>query len=139
MGTSNYSDEFKRDADARLRGIRPREDAVVVFGMGSANPGIVAASPRVSFDLKGVRLEQTVQYLGISSNDRSDDRVVRVHGHPDFGQPVCNLAPKLITDGGQIDRADVDRDTAGKEAVQATDRRGEHIVDHAVKASLGHY
>lgn len=50
-----------------FRGIRPQEDAVVVFGMGSANPGIVAASPNVSLDLKGIRLEQTVQYLGISA------------------------------------------------------------------------
>ena len=52
-----------------FRGGRPREDAVVVFGMGSANPRIVAASPDVSFDLKGIRLKQTVQYLGISGND----------------------------------------------------------------------
>lgn len=31
---------------------------VVVFGMGSANPGIVPASPSVSFDAKGFRLEK---------------------------------------------------------------------------------
>lgn len=82
-----------------LRGIRTREDPVVILGMGSANPGIVAASPSVPFDLKGFRLELTVQYFRITSNDRPNDRVIGVHDHTDFGQTVCNLAPELVTDG----------------------------------------
>ena len=121
-----------------LWGIRPQEDVVIIFCMRSANPGIVAASPRVPFDLKGFRLEVTVQYFGISSYDRGDDRVIGVHGHPDCGQSVCNLAPKLVTDGRQIDSTNVDRDTAGKGAVQATYRCGERIIDDAVEESVGH-
>ncbi|MFN7595377.1 MAG: hypothetical protein ACK5PT_01195, partial [Cereibacter sp.] len=114
-------------------------DAVVVFGMGSANPGIVAASPNVSLDLQGIPLEKTVQYLGISGNDRGDDRVVRVYSHPDFGQPVCNLAPKLITDGCQIDRAYVDRDTVWEVLIQATNGSCKRIINDAVEESVGHH
>lgn len=106
--------------------------------MGSANPGIVAASPSVTFDLKGFRLKVTVQYFRITSNDRRNDRVIGVHFHTDFGQPVCNFAPKLVTDGRQIDSADVDRYTVGKGTVQATYRCGERIIDDAVKESVGH-
>ena len=72
--------------------------------MGRADPRIVPASPSVPFDLKGFRLEVTVQHLPITSNDR----VIGVHDHTDFGQTVCNLALKLVTDGRQIDGVDVD-------------------------------
>jgi hypothetical protein len=89
-------------------GIRPREYAVVILGMGSAYAGIVAASPSVLFDLKGFRLEVAVQYFRTTSNDRRNDRVIGVHDHADFGQTVCNLAPKLVMDRSYIDSADVD-------------------------------
>lgn len=91
-----------------FRGIRPREDAVVIIGPGRADPGIVPASPSVPFDLKGFCLVGTVQHFRIRCNDRRDDRVIGVHDHTDFGQTVCNLAPKLVMDGRQIDSADVD-------------------------------
>jgi hypothetical protein len=107
--------------------------------MGGPDTGIILAAPDVLFNIQTLRLQDPVQDFGVSRKDLGDDRVVRVHRHPDFGQPVCNLAPKLITDGCQIDRAYVDRDTVWEVLIQATNGSCKRIINDAVEESVGHH
>jgi hypothetical protein len=100
--------------------------------MYGANPGIVPASPDVAINVQAFCLKEAVQDFRISGNDRSYDRIIRVNSHTCFGQTGRDLGAQLITDGRQIDGADVDRDSSREVLVQSTDRRHECIINDAV-------
>ncbi len=110
---------------------------VIVSGVRGADPGIIPASPDVSFNVKALSLQETVKDFGISGNDRSNDWVIWVNGHTRFGQAGCDLSAKLIADGGQIDSADVYGNFAIQVLVQPTDRGREGIVNDAIEQSVG--
>lgn len=106
--------------------------------MGRPNTGIVSAAPNIALKLKSLRLEKPVQYLSISGNDRGNDWVTRVDCHTDFGQPRCDFTKKLISDGRQIDRTDIDGHAARKVLVQTTYCHNERIINDALKEAVGH-
>ncbi len=78
------------------------EPPKIVPGMCGANTGPVLTAPDAGFELKRLFLKVAVQCLGISREDRTDDRIVGIDRPACFAQPFRDGGANLVPDRGRI-------------------------------------